>query len=662
MSVFAYQGLQKRRYVHVPLSLLLARALLIGLLACWHSCVAAATEGQEPPTYLIGPGDKLDINVRGDQELSTTTIVRPDGRISVPLVEDVLAAGKTPEDLAAIIKDRLSKYRVEPVVTITVVSGLGALNQQIRIIGEAAAPQAFPYRSGMTALDAIIAAGGLSPNADGNGAVIERRENGVTSEIPVRLWDLVERGDASANVALQPGDVIVIPESFLAGDWRVDYRATVTETFSDNIDLDPKGERQSGLITRAGPGVSISGKSARVTAAFNGDLFGVYQVGGDDEGFTLDPSINGISTTELVPGTVFLDLDGSVHREVLDARDATSGSGASTSNSDLVAAFTASPYVLHRIGDFADAEWRYRISPVFVDASGHTDTLSQQVSAIFNGGTDFSSLGWTFSNSAGLEDRSDDGTVKTANTDLGFNYFLWQGFALIAGVGYEYRSGDDDGDNFDGVTWRGGFQYDPDPDFSLQATYGRRNGDDNADASLTYHVGPWTTLTASYREALETGQNRAVSNLRDSFIDPNTGDIVQPNGDTSSFQDETTRTRTVNIGATHSYGRNSFALFGTEGTSTGGSEGDEDFYSARFTWSRDLSEDLTLSTSASYRHSKFDDDNRTDDTYHANVSLDYTLTTNVQTFLSYSFQTRDSSDSDESFLENAVTIGVTASY
>lgn len=675
MSVFAYplKGLQIREYAKAPLSQLVLRALLFGLLICWQSGFASATEPQQPPTYLIGPGDVLKITVRGDPELSTSTTVRPDGRISVPLVDDVPAAGKTPEELAAVLKDALSKYRVEPVVTVAVVSGLGDLSQQVRIIGESAAPHALAYRSGMTLLDAIIAAGGLSPNANGNGAVIQRHEDGVSSEIPVRLSDLVDGGDSSANVALMPGDVIVIPESFLAGDWRVDYRASASETFSDNIDLDPKGSREAGLVTRAGPGITISGSSARVTAAFNGDIFGVYQVGGSDEGFSADPSMDGVSTTELLPNTLFFDLSGSVHREVLDTRQATSNSNASTSNRDLVAAFSASPYLVHQLGDFADAEWRYRISPVFVDSSGHSDSLSQDVSAIFNSGSDFSSLGWTFTNRAGLEDRSnnnsnndsnDGGTIKTASTDLGFNYALWDGFALISGVGYEYRQGDneDGGDNFNDVTWRGGFQYDPDPDFSLQATYGHRNGDDNADASLTYRVSPKTTLTASYKEALETSQNRAVNDLTQTTIDPNTGEIVDVRADSFTFQDETTRTHTLRVGATHTDGRNTFALSAVRGTSTGGSDGDEDFYSARFTWSRDLSEELSFNTSASYRHSHFDEDSRTDDTYRVNLGLDYDLTANTQAFMSYSFQTRDSSDPDEEFLENAVTIGVTASY
>jgi outer membrane receptor protein involved in Fe transport len=285
------------------------------------------------------------------------------------------------------------------------------------------------------------------------------------------------------------------------------------------------------------------------------------------------------------------------------------------------------------------------------------------VSAIFDSGADFSTLGWTFSNTAGLENRSDEGDIKTANTDLGLRYSLWHGFALTAGGGYEYRSGDDDNDdNFDGVTWRGGFQYDPHPDLTLQASYGRRNGDNNLDASLDYQIGPKTRLTASYVEALETGQGRAASNVSRITIDPNTGEPVTVGDEPFSFDDETTRTRTLRIGANYKDGQNTFVLSGLKGTSDGGSEGDEDFYTVSLNWSRALNDDFTLDTRASYDHSKFDEDDRTDDTYLVNTSLNYNLTPDVQTFVSYSFQHRDSTDEDESFVENAVTIGISASY
>lgn len=632
--------------------------LSLGLLL---SVPVRAAEADMPPMYLIGPGDELQITVWDQAELSSTATVRPDGRISVPLVEDLPAAGVTPTDLADKIAARLTEYYDNPLVTVVVVSGLGDLTQQIRVIGEAQQPKSLPYRSGMTLLDALIAAGGLSRQADGNGAQLERQEDGKRTQIPVRLSDLMFAGDPTANMPLHPGDVIVIPEGFFQGEWHVTYRSSASETFTDNIDQERHGD--SALITRAGPGISISGKSARVTGAFNGDLFGVYQSGGDDEGFSLDPSISGVSTTELLSDTLFFDLNASVRRQLLDARDATSASGASTVNRDLIAAFTASPYLVHRLGDFADAEWRYRISPVFVDSSGRSDSLSQEASIVLDGGPDFSNLGWSFTNRAGIEDRSDEGDIKTANTDLGLRYALWSQFALTGGVGYEYRSGDDDADNnFDGVTWRGGFEYVPSPDFSLQASYGRRDDDENLNASLNYQIGPKTAFSASYAEALQTGQGRAVANLQQLIIDPVTGLPVGITDDPFTFEDETTRTKTFRFSLTHTDGNNTFGLTGLKGSSDGGSEGDEDFYLARATWSRALSQEFSLDTSAAYEHSKFEEDDRNDDTYSVSLRLNYQLSEGIHTFMNYNFQTRDSNDADEEFLENAVTIGVSASY
>src|SRR3546814_8582460 len=138
----------------------------------WSSDVCAsdratAAVAAEPPTYRSGPGDVLEITVWREPELSTVVTVRPDGRISFPLVEDLPASGRTPMELAEEIAAALAEYLQDPLVLVTVASGLGDLDQQIRVVGKATAPQALPFRSGMTILDAVIPAGGLSRQADG---------------------------------------------------------------------------------------------------------------------------------------------------------------------------------------------------------------------------------------------------------------------------------------------------------------------------------------------------------------------------------------------------------------------------------------------------------------------------------------------------------------
>jgi polysaccharide export outer membrane protein len=162
--------------------------------------------------YIIGPGDKLTIFVWRNPELSISVDVRPDGRLSIPLVEDVVAIGKTPTQLARELEQRLSKYIKEPVVTVIAQGFVGPFSEQVRVIGEAAEPRALPYRTDMTVLDAMIEVGGLTRYAAGNDSVIVRTANGKQFTYAVHLDSLIRDGDVSSNVSLQPGDILIIPE------------------------------------------------------------------------------------------------------------------------------------------------------------------------------------------------------------------------------------------------------------------------------------------------------------------------------------------------------------------------------------------------------------------------------------------------------------------
>jgi len=172
-----------------------------------------ATNEQPTAEYRVGPGDALSVYVWNHPELSRDVPVRPDGRISTPLVDDLMAAGKTPSQLARDLEQRLSEYVRTPTVNIIVTKAEGALGDQIRVLGQAAKPQALPYREGMTLLDVMISVGGLTEFAAGNRAKITRHVGGKVMELRVRLKDLVKDGDTSANVPMYPGDVLIIPES-----------------------------------------------------------------------------------------------------------------------------------------------------------------------------------------------------------------------------------------------------------------------------------------------------------------------------------------------------------------------------------------------------------------------------------------------------------------
>lgn len=195
----------------------------LAVLFCVLATAACSTVARYPsapasgPTqeynYLIGPGDNVNIIVWRNPDLSTNVPVRPDGKITVPLVEDLPAIGKDPSTLARDIEKALSKYIRDPVVTVVVTNFVGPYSEQIRVIGEAAKPQALPYRQEMTLLDVMIAVGGITEYASGNRATILRTTEG-NKLYSIRLQDLIRDGDISANVYVKPGDVIVIPQSW----------------------------------------------------------------------------------------------------------------------------------------------------------------------------------------------------------------------------------------------------------------------------------------------------------------------------------------------------------------------------------------------------------------------------------------------------------------
>lgn len=192
--------------------------LLLGMLgACAgpSSGTTAAPVGatKQDYDYIVGSGDVLSIIVWRNPELSLSVPVRPDGKLSTPLVDELIAQGKTTTQLARDVEKALSKLVRDPVVTIIVTRFVGPYSEQIRVVGEAAKPQALPYKQQMTVLDVMIAVGGLTDFADGNGASITRASEGG-KRYSVRLKDLVKRGDISANMDMRPGDILIIPQGW----------------------------------------------------------------------------------------------------------------------------------------------------------------------------------------------------------------------------------------------------------------------------------------------------------------------------------------------------------------------------------------------------------------------------------------------------------------
>jgi polysaccharide biosynthesis/export protein len=195
------------------------KAVLLGLV----TCVVVGCQSPYPPApplaaspdynYVVGPGDTVSISVWRNPELSMAVPVRPDGKITGPLVEDLPVIGKDSTTIAREMEKVLSKYVRDPIVTVVVTNFVGPYSEQIRVIGQATRPQALPYRQKMTLLDVMIAVGGITDFADGNAASIFRSSEG-NKQYNVRLKDLLRRGDVSANVEMKPGDVLIIPQSW----------------------------------------------------------------------------------------------------------------------------------------------------------------------------------------------------------------------------------------------------------------------------------------------------------------------------------------------------------------------------------------------------------------------------------------------------------------
>jgi polysaccharide export outer membrane protein len=188
-------------------------SLLVGGCAGPRVAPETAAPAYNTEDYLIGPGDSLQIFVWQHPELSVNVPVRPDGKITIPLVQDTVAVGKTPTQLSDDLETALSEYIRNPEVSVIVSAFVGTFGNQIRVVGQAAEPQAISYRQNMTVLDVMIEVGGLGEFAAGNRAKIIRRTGDAETEIPVRLDDLLKKGKISANVTMRPGDVLIIPET-----------------------------------------------------------------------------------------------------------------------------------------------------------------------------------------------------------------------------------------------------------------------------------------------------------------------------------------------------------------------------------------------------------------------------------------------------------------
>ena len=651
---------------------------------------AGNSGGTGAETYRIGASDTLNIDVRGEPRLSGPYAVRPDGDITLPLAGDVAASGTTPEALADVLEKRLAAYIMDPMVTVTVTGATGTFASRIRIIGSGVPPRSLPYREGMTALDAVISAlGGLPETAAGNSAYLLRRVEGAEDRdrMPLALDDLLARTGEVANPELQPGDVMVIPEGFFAGTWQFEPFVTARQTYTDNVDLDPKGQEEAALITEVGPGVTLQGNMARLRAALNGSVRYERQ-SLNDAGNDVNADVAGNATAEWLENTLFTDASASISQQVLDSAGATSASGTNDANQETVQAYRVSPYLVNRLGRFARLETRYSSALTLISGDGGdrrfdrggddgaSDTLQHTVSLTASSGPTFDRWSWTLRGSASelnaLDDNQDvatttaqtDRTVDTSRRDvvLQNQFAISRSLALTGDIGYQKLDSDDQRDSFESIRWAAGFRYAPSPDTLLAANAGEQNDDFSFSVEARHDISPRTTVSVTYREEVATGQERLVASLP--------GDVeniedLRPEDIRFSLRDEITRTETLTGRFQTRFGRNDLSLTGSyETESEDAIEGESTEERIRFsaTYGRALTRDVALNLSGSYANVQFSDvDPGTgatdveDDVYDATIGLDYTGFERLSLGLQYSFSRRDSTRASDEFTENAVT-------
>ncbi len=457
-----------------------------------------------------------------------------------------------------------------------------------------------------------------------------------------------------------------IPICAAAGDLTITPSLTFSEEYTDNVDSDPDGLSKAALVTEVTPGIRIRSESARVEGALDSSLTFRHQTAGDDKGHDSDVDLTGLGTVEVAEDLFFVEAQASLSQQVLD-----NDLAATAANQELVQVYRFSPFLRHRLGNFADAEARYTLSQSFVGGeSDVSDSTTHGLAFMLGSGRDFSRLGWILQAGATEESRSDDDDVSRSGVDLGVEYAIARSFSVIGGAGYQMFDDGVPANEIDGPTWRAGFRWRPGRRTELEFTYGQRDGDQNAAADFRYDIGPRTRFTARFVESLSTSQERLVENLSAigvdeetrNFIGEQTGLAFNPNPSPFDIQDETTRTTTFRVGINGERGRNAFgftaAMQNQEIESTGE---EEDIISANVRWARRLNPRLTLNLVGGYENIEFADGSE-DTEYSFTGGLSYSLFANVQGVLSYAFRTQDSTVQTSEFTENRVMVSLRASF
>ena len=623
---------------------------------------AQQTDEQVSDLYQIAPLDTLEIDVFGEPELSRTAAVRPDGRLQLPVAGDIDAAGRTPAELARAIEAELTQFVQDPRVTVFVQDAQGSYDQRIRVIGLGTAPTSLVYRDGMTVTDVVTAIGGLPATAAGDDAYIWRGRGDDARRIPVDIDRLIGSGDVTADKAMAPGDVLVVPQGFFAGDWETTTGARASVTYTDNVDLDPDGQEDDALIFRAGPTFSIQGQSARLQGALDVALLGRQEtLSDDDEGVELDANVSGTGTLEAVPDLFFVDASASVARLLVDADTPSSGTGANDTNRSTFQTYRLSPYVVNRLGSFARSTVRYTGTQTFSGSDAAADSLTHEANVTLEDGPTFGPLGWSLSGQASEEFRDDASDISQREVAASVSYAVSSQLELTGRVGFETfeETGENDviiRDQEDPF-WSVGFRYLPSPDTTISASIGERFGGETFSLDAQHAITPRTNVFARYNETVSTQQRRLGENL------PQQGDQLDqfdPNPSAFDLDNTVTTTERFEVGANtelegNRIGWTGFYTIQRQGIDTAGGA-DSEVIGTSLNVSRPLGPDWNLSTRGLFQQRDDSLDDETTEDIQVGASLSYSGFRSISVSLNYDFTTRLADEAANEFTENAITL------
>ncbi len=452
----------------------------------------------------------------------------------------------------------------------------------------------------------------------------------------------------------------------VAAEWTITPTVTVSESYSDNIDLDPDGAETSAFVTDVTPAISIVGSSARASASISAGVTASQQTAGDDRGLEFDADLAAAASLEAVKEVFFIDVNGSVSQQVLDRRAAQS-----SANADTVQTYEISPSLRRHFGGYADGEARYAFTQFFSGSKTTSDSSIHRIDLRLDSGRYFTRIQWSVDASASKDFRSLDNDVERRDATLNLEYAFSRFVSALGSIGYQQFDDGEPANKINGIVWDAGFRWRPGPRTEMELTYGRRDADNSFRGNLSYKFSSRTRLQASYAEVLETSQgafSRAVANTA---IDPNTGQIIDlntglpfdPRTSPLSIRDETTRTKRFNLNLTGSRGRNSFSLGAfVERQDVEPSGDDEDAAGINASWNRQLNRRLNFSLGGSYVNTEFKLDQREDHDYAVNGSLDYQVAKNLNAAITYGYLQRDSTDASQEYTENSVSVSVSMQF